>query len=160
MTQNVVITRNLIDNVGFGLSEVGMYYHCPIGVQGLGGTVVDENHLLCRDIEISYNKIINTVRKPFVHIGDNDPNNYAVYLRSVMNVRVIGNDFGEIVDDGLGEAPYGGVRMQGAMNIEISDNIYSETTPFELYVAGDHYKNVYGSDVTFDGVPQFPDKED
>ena len=159
VTQNVVITRNLIDNVGFGLSEVGMYYHYPIGVQGLGGTIVDETHLLCRDIEISYNKIINTVRKPFTHIGDDDPNNYAVYLRSVMNVRIFGNDFGNIVDDGAGEAPYGGIRLQGAMNIEIFDNIYGDNTPVTLFVAGDHYKNVYGADVVFDGVPQFPDKE-
>ena len=158
VTEDVVITRNLIDNVGFGLSENGLYYHYPIGIQGLGNGTVQEDFLLCKNIEISYNKFINTPEKPFVHAGDADRNNYAIYLRNVRDARIIGNDFGMVVDENP-SYPMRGVRLDGAMNVEISGNTYSYNTLPEMIVGGAHYINVYGDDVTLAGEKLYPDKE-
>ncbi len=158
VTEDIVITRNLIDNVGFGLSENGLYYHYPIGVQGLGNGTAQKDFLLCKNIEISYNKFINIPHKPFVHKGDDDPNNYAVYLRNVKDARIIGNDFGMVVDEDPGY-PMLGVRLDGAMNVEMSGNTYSPNAMIDMIVGGAHYINVYGNDVTLGGEKLFPDKE-
>ncbi len=160
ITEDITITRNLVDHVGFGLSENGLYYHYPIAVQGLGGDTVDEDHLLCKNIEISYNKYINMPQKPFTHKGDTDPHNYAVYLRAVQNVRIIGNDFScLLIDEEDSDTALHGVRLQGAMNIEISGNTFSPYATFEgLYVSGEHYKHIYGTDVTEGETPLYPDR--
>ena len=158
VTEDILITRNLIDNVGFGLSENGLYYHYPIGIQGLGNGTAQEDFLLCKNIEISYNKLINTPEKSFTHAGDTDANNYAVYLRNVRDVRIIGNDFGMVVNEDPGR-PLMGVRLDGAMNVEISGNLYSPNTTAEMIVGGAHYINVFGDDVTIAGETLYPDKE-
>ena len=54
----------------------------------------------------------------------------------------------------------GVLYLSGAANIELSGNTYSPYIEGSItdYVEGDHYKNIFGSDVVIGGVSKIPDK--
>ena len=88
----------------------------------------------------------------------NRTTNYAVYINSAKGVVIKNNDFGTVNE--LGNKYEADIHLNGAMNIEIAGNTYSNPaiTPANGIVA-EHIKNVYGSDVVVDGKPLYPDAE-
>ena len=147
MSENLLIARNLFDNTSYSTANQVRYQHAPLIIMGLGGGTVSEDYLLYKNIDIIGNKFINRN----VHV-----NRYAIYLQAVRDVVIEGNDFGTF--DGESEENWAGaVGFNGAMNIKIENNTYSEMVALEQNFFGGFYKNVYGSDV--EGViPK--DKED
>ena len=139
---------NLIDHTGYNLygaptieSTSTSYKYTPICIMGLGGNSLDEDHLLFKDITIEGNKLINRVLVNY---------NYAIFIRAACNVTIRNNDFGWSEEENWDTNTFCQVLyLNGAANIELSGNTYS---PYidgfpEMYVHGDRYKNVFGSDV-------------
>ena len=145
VSENLVITRNLMDHTGYFKNQDR---YSPISVEGLGNGQVAEDYLLYKNIEISYNVIRNRTT------------DYAVFLQATRDVSIIGNDFG-FSADGESEEHYSrAIHMNGAMNVKIEDNIYPPTDlAMEEYILAEHIINIYGKDVVYEGTPIFPDKE-
>ncbi len=146
VAQNFTLQNCIIDRTGYAPeapaidSTSSSYKFTPICIMGLGGSSLEANNLLFSDIRILDNKFVNRVL---------DHYNYAIYARAASNLTIKGNDFGTAEDeDGLFK--YAGVLyLNGAANVELSGNTYS---PYidgstELYVFGDLYKNIYGTDL-------------
>ena len=139
---------NLIDHTGYNLygaptieSTSTSYKYTPICIMGLGGKSLDEDFLLFKDITIEGNKFINRVLVNY---------NYAIFIRAACNITIKNNDFGYLEDEDWETERFCQVLyLNGAANVELSGNTYS---PFidgfpEMYVHGDRYKNVFGTDV-------------
>jgi hypothetical protein len=140
MSENLKIERNLFDNTSYSDADQVRYQHAPLIIMGLGGGRVEEDYLLYKNIDIIGNKFINRN----VHV-----NPYAIYLQAVRDVVIEGNDFGTF--EGESEDNFAGaIGFNGAMNIKIENNTYSEYVALEQNFFGGFYKNVYGADV--DGV--------
>ena len=144
VSENLLIKNNLIDNVGYGLSNNGLYLHYPINISGLGGGTVQEDFLLYKNILIEG----NVIRRRH--------NEYAVYIQAAQGVTLKNNDFGS---DGTDENCAKAVLLNGAMNITLEGNIFSPLVSADMQIEGDHYKNINGSDVMFGDIPLYPDKE-
>lgn len=142
VTENMLVSRNLFDHTGYFRN---IDHYAPISVQGLGSRV-DEDYLLYKNIEITDNVIKNRTT------------DYAVYINSAKGVVIRNNDFGTVNE--LGKQYKADIHLNGAMNIEISDNTYSNPaiTP-KTGIVAEHIKNVYGTDVVVDGKTLFPDVE-
>ena len=142
VSENLEIARNEMDNTGF-FSNID--YYSPISVRGLG-TRVEEEYLLYKNIVIKDNVMTNR------------RTDFGIYINSACDVKIVGNDFGTRPGGDDEEAYSLAVHIYGGMNIEISDNIYS---PLGLMinqnVKAERNKNVFGTDVTFDGVSVIPD---
>lgn len=146
IARDFTLERCHIDRTGYAPDAPAIessstdYKYCPITIMGLGGKSLDEDYLLFSDIRILNNVFTNRVL---------DHYNYAIYARAASNITIKGNDFGSAEDeDGLDK--YASVLyLNGAANVELSGNTYS---PFingipEMYVHGDRYKTVFGTDV-------------
>ena len=155
ISENVTIEKCLFDHNSFapggGISNGIGYMHAPINIIGMGGQEIDEDYLLQKNIKILNNSFINR---------DISNTTYAIYIQAARDILIEGNDFGyseEDTDRRYATAVY----LQGAMNIELNNNIYP---PFILddytqYVQGDVYKNIYGTDVSdINGDSFFEDK--
>ena len=156
--------NNLIDHTGYNIytpptieSPSSDYKYTPICIMGLGGSSLDEDHLLFKDITIKGNKFINR---------DLTWYNYLAYIRAATNVKFIDNDFGESEhEDGLFKFAQI-LYLNGAANIELSGNTYSpfidpalfERPDYTMLVDGDKYKDIHGTDVSQDGVSKIADK--
>ena len=146
VAKDITIQNCHIDRTGYAPfapaidSSSADYKFCPITIMGLGGTSLEDDYMLFSDIRILDNLFTRRVL---------DHYNYAIYARGASNLTIRGNRFGESEDeDGLDK--YASVLYcNGTANVELSGNTYS---PFisgtvELYVFGDLYKNIFGSDV-------------
>ena len=142
VTENMLVARNLFDHTGY-FRNIDRY--APISVEGLGSRV-DEDYLLYKNIIITDNVIKNRTT------------DYAVYINSAKGVVIKNNDFGTVNE--LGNKYERDIHLNGAMNIEIADNTYSNPaiTP-ETGILAEHVKNIYGSDVVVDGKVLYPDAE-
>ncbi len=149
---------NLIDHTGYNLygaptidSESTSYKYTPICIMGLGGKSLSEDHMLFKDIVIEGNKLVNRVL---------DNYNYAIYIRAACNVTIKGNDFGWSEQENGLDVFCGVLYLNGVANVELSDNTYSPLIDgfWNFYVHGDKYKNVFGTDVTKNGVSQIANK--
>ena len=127
-----------------------LYKFCPITIMGLGGSSLEEDNLLFSDIRILNNKFLNRVL---------DHYNYAIYARGVNRLTVTGNDFGSLSGE-TSSKHCGVLYLNGAANVELSGNTYSSYVSgnYSLYVKGSPYKNIFGTDVSKNGVSQIADK--
>ena len=149
VSENLVITRNVMDHTGFfaKYTPANEILYSPICIEGLGSRV-EENYLLYKNIEISHNVLLNRTTE------------YAVYINSARDVSVTHNSFGEYTDGDTPEHFAKAVKIMGAMNIEISDNTYSTLNPAIIeVVTATHNKNVFGKDVEYEGESVIPDSE-
>ena len=144
VSENVTVTRNLIDHTGYFKNQDR---YAPIAIEGLGSRV-DEDYLLYKNIEISYNVIRNRTT------------DYAIYVNSARDVVIKNNDFGDRVGGEDPENPTLAIHLNGAMNIEISDNKYSSLDlSVEEKIIAQHVKNIFGTDVEWEGQHLIPDQE-
>lgn len=136
VTENMTVKNNLFDHTGFFNN---VKYLAPISIHGLGSSV-DEDYLLYKNIHIEGNVIRNRTT------------DHAVYVNSAKGVKIINNDFGnKLAED---------IYIEGAVNVEISGNTYSDPTLNRREtIKAEHIKNIFGSDVTENGASLFPDKE-
>lgn len=138
--------NNVVENIGYAkynatpLDEDSLQYrYTAICIIGLGGEVVDEAHMLFKNILIEGNKFVDRCLENY---------NVAIYARGVGNVTIRNNDFGTAEEeDGLDK--YAGVLyLHRAVNVELSGNTYSPYIPaVRDYVQGKLYANVFGEDV-------------
>ena len=139
MVDGLIIKNNIIDNTSYVSDGGANYRNIPIVIQGLVGESLDEEHLLYQNIEIVGNKFVNRNLT-------NTP--YAIHIKGARDVLIEGNDFG--CADATDEGSAGKLLLlESAMNIELKNNTYSPllVNNFDLYVEGEHYKNIFGSDV-------------
>lgn len=138
--RNVVVQGCLFDDTGrnYG-TESNTTYSC-VAIQGLGANKssqleLSEETLPCRDIQIIGNKFINT------------NNNYAISVSAAQGIVIKDNIFEARPEDN--ERKFGrAVYIDGAMNITISGNTYSEfTKDVSKAVIGWNYENLSGTDV-------------
>ena len=136
VTENMIIKNNLFDNTGF---FDNIKYYAPISIHGLGSSA-DEEYLLYKNIHIEGNVIRNRTT------------DHAVYVNSAKGVVIKNNDFGnKYCED---------IYLDGAVNVEISGNKYSDPDAKRTeIIKAEHIKNIYGTDVTENGATLFPDKE-
>ncbi len=138
VTENMEVARNLFDHTGYFNTNWDRY--APVAIEGLGSRV-DEDYLLYKNIVITDNVIRNRTTK------------YAVYVNSAQGITIRNNDFGE---SGFAAD----VHLNGAMNVELSDNIYSDKSIARRdAIVAAHVKNIYGSDVMENGKSIIPDQE-
>ena len=137
VSENILVARNLFDNTSYSIASQVRYRHAPLIIMGLGGGKVSEEYLLYKNIDIIGNKFINRN----VHV-----NRYAIYLQAVRDVVIEDNDFGTF--EGESEDNWAGaIGFNGAMNVKIENNVYSEFVTHDKNFFGGFYKNVYGGDV-------------
>ena len=156
--EGYLFENNLIDHTGYNAygaptieSESTSYKYTPICIMGLGGKSLEEDHLLFKDITIKGNKLINRVLDNYL---------YAIYIRAACRITIVDNDFGSSdEEDGL-EVFCGVLYLNGAADVELSGNTYSPYIEgnYTHYVHGDRYRNVYGTDVSVNGVSRIKDK--
>jgi hypothetical protein len=154
VTENMVIDRNLFDHTGYFKNQD---LYATVSIFGLGVSV-EEDYLLYKNIRITNNHILNRTT------------DYAIYVNSARDVVIKGNTFGPFVGNSFGEFPEEGdsyenpralIHINGAMNVEISDNTYpNPDIPKENYVFAERNKNIFGTDVTLNGAPLIPDSND
>jgi hypothetical protein len=146
VTENMLIDRNLFDHTGY-FNNIDLY--ATVSITGLGSSV-EEDYLCYKNIVISNNKIINRTT------------DYAVYVNSAKDIKILNNDFGPFVGNNFTnhpeepdspEFPRPLIHINGAMNVEISGNKYPNPDVAGMdYVVAERNKNVYGSDVSYDGT--------
>ena len=145
ISENVRVERNLINHTSYSpgggiINEIG-YVHCPIAIIGMGGRSTDPDFLPYKNISIVGNKFINRV------ISNQT---YAIYVQAAQNVLIKDNDFGYSEEDTAGRFATA-IFLRGAMNIELSNNIYPPMIDGDVlrYIDADStsYKNVHGTDV-------------
>ena len=142
VSENLEVARNLIDHTGY-FRDQDIY--SPIAIEGLGSRV-DEDYLLYKNILITDNVIRNRTT------------DYAVYVNSAKGVVIRNNDFGTVNE--IGNHFKTDIHLNGAMNIEISDNMYSDPTATRTEaIRGEHIRNIYGTDVMVNGKSLLPDAE-
>ncbi len=142
VTENTVIRNNVFDHTGF---FDNVKYFAPISIHGLGSSV-EEDYLLYKNIILEGNVVKNRTT------------DYAVYVNSAKDIKIIGNDLGR--ENALGTTFAQDIYIEGAMNVEISDNKYSKdgATPTEM-VRAEKIKNIFGTDVTENNVSLIKDSE-
>ncbi len=142
VTENLEVSRNLFDHTGYFRN---IDHYAPIAIEGLGSRV-DEDYLLYKNILITDNVIRNRTT------------DYAVYVNSAKGVVIRNNDFGTVNE--IGNHFKTDIHLNGAMNIEISDNMYSDPTATRTEaIRGEHIRNIYGTDVMVNGKSLLPDAE-
>ncbi|MBO5051844.1 MAG: right-handed parallel beta-helix repeat-containing protein [Clostridia bacterium] len=150
VTEDLLVDRNLFDHTGYFKNQD---LYATISITGLGSSV-DEDFLLYKDIIISNNVMRNRTT------------DYAVYVNSAKNVKILNNDFGPFVGNDFGikpeepeseNNPKPAIHIFAAMDIEISGNKYSrEDWTVDDYIHCEKNIHVYGSDVEFEGIPLIP----
>ena len=164
VSKNIVVEKNLIDHTSYSPSAPAIesdsdsYKYCPITIMGRGGSSLSDDHLLYDNIVIDGNKLINRCL---------DMSNYAIYVRAAKNVKITNNDFGSLdTEDGL-DVFCQGAYLNAVLNVEISGNTFSDyvtaladSGDYTRIVTGDRYKNVFGTNVSVDGVSQIADKDE
>ena len=143
--------NNAVENIGYAkynatpLDEDSLQYrYTAICIIGLGGSVVDEEHMLFKDILIENNVFSNRCLENY---------NVAIYARGAGNITIRNNDFGTSEEeDGLDK--YAGVMyLHRVVNVELSGNTYSPYIPnVKDYVQGSLFANIFGEDVG-DSIP-------
>ena len=149
VSENLVVARNVMDHTGYFIKYTSGNEdrYSPISIEGLGSRV-EEDYLLYKNIQITDNIILNRTTK------------YAVYVNSARDILIKGNSFGDYVDGESDEHFTRAVHINGAMDVEISGNIYSSLDlSVQDYIVAEHNKNIFGTDVVFDGIPVIPDSE-
>ncbi|MBQ8350477.1 MAG: right-handed parallel beta-helix repeat-containing protein [Clostridia bacterium] len=155
VTEDLLVDRNLFDHTGYFKNQD---LYATVSITGLGSEV-SEDFLLYKDIIISNNHMIRRTT------------DYAVYVNSAKNVKIIGNTFGPFVGNDFTNHPEDPemagetkpvIHIFAAMDVEISGNIYPNPDGFkEDYVDAEKNIHVYGTDVTMDstvdGPPLIPD---
>ena len=144
VTENMLVDRNLFDHTGY-FANSDLY--ATISITGLGSSV-EEEYLCYRNIVISNNTITRRTT------------NYAVYVNSAKDVKILNNTFGPFVGNDFGKYPEADdnpyrplIHINGAMNVEISGNTYPDMDILGIdYVVAERNKNVFGSDVSIDGT--------
>ena len=157
VASDILIKNNVIGRTGYSIYGIRPieatdtnYKSVPITIMGLGGSSMDEDYLIFRDIVIEGNKFTDRCL---------DNYNAAIYARAVKNLTVRNNDFGSV--SGENASKYCGVLyLNGVANAELSGNTYSPYVSgnYSLYVQGRPYKNIYGTDVVIGGVSKIPNK--
>lgn len=154
--------KNLIDNTGYAHDAPTIddpsdsYRYTPICIMGLGGNILDEDHMLFKNIIIRDNKFVNR------YLGHY---NHAIYIRAASGVTITGNDFGySDLEDGL-EIFCQVLYLDRVVNVELSGNTYSpyvdptvEGSDYSLVVEGTKYASITGTDISINGVSQIKDK--
>ena len=154
--------KNLIDNTGYAHDAPTIddpkdsYRYTPICIMGLGGNVLDEDHMLFKNVVIRDNVFVNR------YLGHYQQ---AIYARAAANLTLTGNDFGSSdEEDGL-DVFCKVLYLDRVVNVELSGNTYSpfvdptaSSPDYRLVVDGTKYKNIFGTDVSVDGVSQIADK--
>ena len=157
IVSDYLFEKNLIDNTGYAHdapaidASADSYRYTPICIIGLGGYEIDEEHMLFKNVRIEGNKFVNR------YLGHY---NEAIFVRAGCNLTIKNNDFGTASNEN-GTSKYAGVLyLDRALNIELSGNTYSPYVSgnYAMYVKGQQYKNIYGTDVTVNGVSKIPDK--
>ena len=162
VTENMTVDANLFDHVGYfckGRSTDYQDRYSAIAIEGLGSRV-DEDFLLYKNIAITNNYIKNRCA------------DYVIYVNSAKDVVIKNNTFGRgCSNGGLDDPDFEPetvatrkyvIHLNGAMNVEVSDNTYAwswEESTIQDYVKAEHFKNLFGTDVTHDGEHIFPDQE-
>ena len=149
VSENLVVARNVMDHTGYftKYTSGNEDRYSPIAIEGLGSRV-EEDYLLYKNIQITDNVIRNRTTK------------YAVYVNSARDVVIKNNDFGDRVGGEDPENPTLAIHLNGAMNVEISGNKYSSLDLLvEEKIKARHVKNIFGSDVEYDGQHLIPDQE-
>jgi hypothetical protein len=134
-SENVRIENCLFDHTSYSPNN-SSYKHVPIDIMGLSSGETTEKFLLYRDIYLIGNVFINR---------DTSQTPYAVYIQGAKNIYIRDNDFGS------GESEdCRAIWANGAAGIELSGNLYPPAIDgdIERYVEGEHYKNIYGTDVS------------
>ncbi|MBQ8351409.1 MAG: right-handed parallel beta-helix repeat-containing protein, partial [Clostridia bacterium] len=155
VTENMLVDRNLFDHTGYFKNQDR---YATVAIEGLGSSV-EEDFLLYKNITISNNHIMRRTI------------DYAIYINSAKNVKVLNNTFGPFVGNDFTdhpeepdtyESPRPVIHINGGMDIEISGNTYPNPDYLGMdYVVAERNKHVYGTDVTMDGTvdgdPLIPD---
>ena len=134
-SENVRIENCLFDHTSYSPNN-SSYKHVPIDIMGLSSGETTEKFLLYRDIYLIGNVFINR---------DTSQTPYAVYIQGAKNIYIRDNDFGS------GESEdCRAIWANGAAGIELLGNLYPPAIDgdIERYVEGEHYKNIYGTDVS------------
>ena len=150
VAENVVFAKNLVDNTGYAPDAPALdfpyanYRFCPVTIMGLGGKIMDADHLLYKGIRIENNKFVNRCLKHY---------NYAIFARAASGLTVKGNDFGSLPNE-TDEKFCGAIYLNGTTDVELSDNTYSPAVAghSEKILGGDRYRHIYGTDVG-DAIP-------
>ena len=131
--QNLEITDNLLENNGFFKNQPK---GSPIAIAGDGQSTSDPAYLMHQNILIEGNVVRDRCT------------DYALYLNSAQNVKVLNNDFGTR----KGETPdtASSVRVDGVYDVEISGNAYPADAQQRIVITAQSRK-VYGTDV--DSLP-------
>lgn len=139
--RNVLVERCLFDDTGRNYNtESNTTYSC-IAIQGLGANSSStfepsEDTLPCRDIRIIGNKFIN------------QNNYYAISISAAQDIVVKDNVFEGNPAEDTERKFKRAIYIDGAMNIEISGNTFSDfTKDVTKAVIGWNYKNLTGTDV-------------
>ena len=139
--RNVLVERCLFDDTGRNFNtESNTTYSC-IAIQGLGANssstfAPSEDTLPCRDIRIIGNKFIN------------QNNYYAISISAAQDIVVKDNVFEGNPAEDTEKKFRRAIYIDGAMNIEISGNTFSDfTKDVTKAVIGWNYKNLTGTDV-------------
>lgn len=144
VSENLRVERNLMDHTGY-FYAVDRY--APIAIEGLGSRV-DEDYLLYKNIRIADNVARNRTTK------------YAVYVNSARDIQILNNDFGSYADGEYGEHLSRAIHLNGAMNVEIAGNTYTDNGLSRTdAIVAEHIKNIFGADVTQNGIPLIADQE-
>ena len=162
VTENMTVDANYFDHVGYFCKDKGAIAqdrYAAIAIEGLGSRV-DEDFLLYKNIVITNNRILNRCA------------DYVIYVNSAKDVVIKNNYFGPGcsnggLDDPANEPETAATRkyvihLNGAMNVEVSDNTYAwswKESTIEDYIKAEHFKNLFGTDVTYEGTHIFPDQE-
>ncbi len=112
--KNVLIENCIFDNTSNGEDHENLLEYPQILIQGLGEMKNDitlSEHFACENITINHNKFLNT------------RNVNIIYASAVKGLNVTENIFEERRDDS-GRVMY----INGCLDVEISNNIYSEIT--------------------------------
>ena len=135
-SENVRIENCLIDHTSYSPNVNSSYQHVPIDIMGLSSGETTEKFLLYRDIYLIGNVFINR---------DTSQTPYAVYIQGAKNIYIRDNDFGSSESEDCRA-----IWANGAAGIELSGNLYPPAIDgdIERYVEGEHYKNIYGTDVS------------
>lgn len=133
-----VISKCIIDHVGF-INNYSFYTPlCPVSIVGFSSTV-SEDTLLYKDILIEGNRFKNNTHDYFININ------------SAENVRIINNTF-EVGALENRERTQKVFNIESAMNIEISGNKYSQFLKnVRDGIDAKNFKNIYGTDIQLEG---------
>ena len=131
--QNLEILNNVFENTGFYNDSLKS---TPVAICGDGQFTTEPAFLMHRDILIQNN----------VFRARNAEN--ALYINGAQAVRVLGNDFGARKGGVQGGGASPGVFIDGAYDIEVSNNIYPSETVQKVRLSA-KTRRIYGTDVGY-----------